>query len=132
MLQNKLGLMAAILLRNVCSQAGSVLGKAPTDLAMPDEVELIFNHNARSHYRSPLTRDWRIGDDMEEWLIDAIDGSNKEVLVAFKSSVFRGLRIAQALIAAQQRGVHVAVVLENNYRQAWSKLRPSRLNRRSK
>ena len=41
-------------------------------------------------------------------------------------------KIAQALITAQQRGVHVAVVLENNYSQAWSKLRPSRLNRRGR
>jgi len=41
-------------------------------------------------------------------------------------------RIAEALISAQQRGVHVAVVLENNYSQAWSKLQPSRLNRQSR
>ena len=41
-------------------------------------------------------------------------------------------KIAQALIAAQQRGVHVAVVLENNYRQAWSEQRPSRLNKRER
>ena len=41
-------------------------------------------------------------------------------------------RIAQALIAAQQRGIRVAVVMENNYRQAWSEQRHSRLNPRER
>ena len=41
-------------------------------------------------------------------------------------------RIAQALIAAQQRGIRVAVVLENNYRKAWSEQRPGLLNPRER
>ena len=41
-------------------------------------------------------------------------------------------RIAQALITGQQRGIRVAVVMENNYRQAWSEQRPSRLNPRER
>ena len=57
MLKNKLGWMAAVLLWSGCIQAGSTVGKAPTDLEMPDEIEVIFNHNARSRYRSPLTGD---------------------------------------------------------------------------
>ena len=130
MLKNTLGWMAAVLLCSGCSQAGSVVGKAPPDLTRPKQIDVVFNHNARSRYRSPLTGDWRNGDDMEAWLIDAIDGAKKEVLVAVQELSLP--RIAQALIAAQQRGVHVAVVLENNYSQAWSKLRPSRLNRRGR
>ena len=62
----------------------------------------------------------------EVWLIKAIDGANEEELVADQELSLP--RIAQALIAAQQRGIRVAVVLENNYRQAWSEQRPSRLN----
>ena len=130
MLKNTLGWMAAVLLCSGCSQAGSVVGKAPPDLTRPKQIDVVFNHNARSRYRSPLTGDWRNGDDMEAWLIDAIDGAKKEVLVAVQELSLP--KIAQALIAAQQRGVHVAVVLENNYSQAWSKLRPSRLNRRGR
>ena len=41
-------------------------------------------------------------------------------------------RVAQALIAAKHRGVLVQVILENNYRQAWSEQRPSRLNQRER
>ena len=53
---------------------------------------------------------------MEAWLIEAIDGATKEVLVAIQELSLP--RIAQALITAQQRGIRVAVVMENNYRQA--------------
>ena len=130
MLKNTLGWMAAVLLCSGCSQAGSVVGKAPPDLTRPHQIDVVFNHNARSSYRSPLTGDWRNGDDMEAWLIDAIDGANEEVLVAVQELNLP--KVAQALIAAQQRGVDVAVVLENNYSQAWSQLRPSRLNRRGR
>ena len=65
---------------------------------------------------------------LKAWLIEAIDGATEEVLVAVQKLNLP--RIAQALIAAQQRGLQVAVVLENNYRQAWSEQRPSRLNPR--
>ena len=130
MLKNTLGWMAAVLLCSGCSQAGSVVGKAPPDLTRPHQIDVVFNHNARSSYLSPLTGDWRNGDDMEAWLIDAIDGANEEVLVAVQELNLP--KVAQALIAAQQRGVDVAVVLENNYSKAWSQLRPSRLNRRGR
>ena len=101
MQKSKLGLIAAALLCSGCSQAGSVVGTAPADLAMPKQIDVVFNHNAKSHYRSPLTGDWRNGDDMEAWLNEAIDGATEEVLVAVQELSLP--RIAQALIAAQQR-----------------------------
>ena len=67
---------------------------------------------------------------MEAWLIEAIDGATKEVLVAIQELSLP--RIAQALITAQQRGIRVAVMMENNYMQAGSELRPSRLNPRER
>ena len=66
MLKSKLGLIAAALLCSCCSQAGSVLGENPTDLAMPEQIDVVFNHNGTSRYRSPLTGDWLNGDDLEE------------------------------------------------------------------
>ena len=129
MLKNTLGWMAATLVCGGCSQPGSIVGMAPAELAMPDQIEVVFNHNPRPRYRSPLTGEWRNGNDMEAWLIEAIDGATEEVLVAVQELSLP--RIARALIAAQQRGIRVAVVLENNYRQAWSEQRPSRLNQRA-
>ena len=130
MLKSKLGWIAAVVLCSGCSQAGSVVGRAPVDLAMPEQIGVVFNHNATSRYRSPLTGEWRNGDDLEAWLIAAIDAANKEVLVAVQELSLP--RIARALVAAQQRGVRVAVVLENSYSQAWSEQRPSRLKQRDR
>ena len=67
---------------------------------------------------------------MNAWLIEAIDVANEEVLVAVQELSLP--KIAQALIAAQQRGIRVAVVLEHNYRRAWSEQRPSRLKPRER
>ena len=128
MLKSTLGVIAVAVLCSGCSQAGSVVGTAPAALAMPKKIEVVFNHNPRSRYRSPLTGEWRNGDDMEAWLIAAIDAANEEVLVAVQELTLP--KIAQALIAAHNRGVRVAVVLENHYSQAWSEQRPSRLNQR--
>ena len=130
MVQSRLGLIAALLLCGGCSQAGSVVGHGPADLALPDQIDVVFNHNAASRYRSPLTGAWRNGDDLEQWLIAAINTANEEVLVAVQELSLP--RIAKALIAAQQRGVHVAVLLENNYSHAWSEQRPSGLNKRDR
>ena len=130
MLKNTLGLMTASLVCGCCSQAGSIMGTASAEQAMHEQIDVVFNHNTRSRYRSPFTGDWRNGDDMEAWLIEAIDGATKEVLVAIQELSLP--RIAQALNTAQQRGVRVAVMMENNYRQAWSEQRPSRLNPRER
>jgi phosphatidylserine/phosphatidylglycerophosphate/cardiolipin synthase-like enzyme len=130
MLKSKLALMAAALLCSGCSQAGSVVGESPGALALPNKIDVVFNHNATSRYRSPLTGAWRNGDDLEQWLIAAIDASKQEVLVAVQELSLP--RIAQALIAAKQRGVLVQVILENNYSTAWSEQRPSRLNQRER
>ena len=130
MLKNTLGWMSAALVCGGCSQPGSIVGMAPAELPMPKQIDVVFNHNARSRYRSPLTGEWRNGDDMEAWLIEAIDGATEEVLVAVQELSLPG--VAQALIAAKHRGVLVQVILENNYRQAWSEQRPSRLNQRER
>ena len=100
MLKSQLGWMAAALLCSGFSQAGSAVGTAPADLVMPEQIDVVFNHNDRSRYSSPLTGNWRNGDDMEAWLIEAIDAANEEVLVAVQELSLP--RIAQAPIAAQQ------------------------------
>ena len=56
-------------------------------------------------YRSPLTGEWRNSDDMEAWLIEAIDGATEEVLVAVQKLSLP--RVAQALIVAKQRGIRL-------------------------
>ena len=46
MLKNTLGWMAAALVCGGCSQPGSIVGMAPAELAMPKQIDVVFNHNA--------------------------------------------------------------------------------------
>ena len=108
-----------------CSQAGRIVGAAPADLAQPEGIEVLFNHRDGRRYRSPLTGSWRNGDDLEQALVDAIDAAESEVLVAIQQLTLP--RIAKALIAAQQRGATVHVVLENTYSTPWSRQLPVHL-----
>ena len=106
------------LLASSCSQAGVVLGQMPIDLTLPNGIEVGFNHRRGDRYRSPLSGDWRNGDNLEQMLIDAIQSAEKEILVAVQELSLP--RIAQSLVAASQRGVNVNVILENNYSTPWS------------
>ena len=85
MLKNTLGWMAAALICGACSQPGSIVGMAPAELPMPKQIDVIFNHNARSRYRSPLTEEWRNGDDMEAWLIEPLMAPPRRCWWPFRS-----------------------------------------------
>ena len=106
------------LLASSCSQAGVVLGQMPIDLTLPNGIDVGFNHRTGDRYRSPLSGDWRNGDNLEQMLIDAIQSAEEEILVAVQELSLP--RIAQSLVAASQRGVNVNVILENNYSTPWS------------
>ena len=87
MLKNTLGWMAAALDCGGCSQPGSIVGMAPAELAMPKQIDVVFNHNARSRYRSPLTGEWRNGDD----ILKPLMAPPRRCWWPFRSSVFRRL-----------------------------------------
>ena len=106
------------LLASGCSQTGVVLGKPPVDLSLPEGFDVGFNHRSVSRYRSPLTGEWRNGDNIEQMLIDAIRSAEEEILVAIQELSLP--RIAQSLVAASRKGVNVKVILENNYSTPWS------------
>ena len=108
-----------------CSQPGEVIGSAPSPLPWPSAIEVRFNHRDGSRYRSPLSHQWRNGDDFEHHLVERINGATKEVLVAIQELTLP--RIASALLRAHQRGVSVQVVLENNYSAPWAELHDSDL-----
>ena len=118
-------LVAALLIGSGCSQQGRVIGSTAPELRQPPQIEVLFNHRGNSSYRSPLTGRWRQGDDLEQFLIEAIEGAQQEVLVAVQELTLPG--IATALIAAQDRGLTVQVVLENSYSTPWSDQQPSHL-----
>ena len=119
-------LITALLISSGCSQQGRVIGgSAAAELPQAPGIELLFNHSNNSSYRSPLTGRWRNGDDLERFLIEAIDAAQQEVLVAVQELTLPG--IATALIAARDRGLTVQVVLENTYSTPWREQQPTHL-----
>ena len=65
-------LVAALLISSGCSQQGRVIGSTAPELRQPPQIEVLFNHRGNSSYRSPLTGRWRQGDDLEQFLIEAL------------------------------------------------------------
>ena len=109
-----------------CSQRGELVGAASVGvLNLPGQIAVGFNHHQHNRYQSPISGEWRDGDDIEQMLVQAIEVAQHEILVAVQE--LSAPRIAEALIAAQHRGVTVRVILENNYSTPWTEQTPSQL-----
>ena len=120
-----LPLVLALTLCCGCSQQGRLLGAPAPDLENANGIDVAFNHRTNGRYRSPLTKQWRNGDDLEQLLIGAIDAAEQSVQIAVQELTLP--RVAFALIQAQKRGLRVQIVLENTYNTAWSEQQVSHL-----
>jgi phosphatidylserine/phosphatidylglycerophosphate/cardiolipin synthase-like enzyme len=93
---------------------------------LPEGVEVAFNHRSSAQYRSPISGQWRQGDDLEALILDSIGQARQEILVAVQELSLP--RVAEALVRRHQQGLRVRVVLENTYSQPWSEQHASDLN----
>ena len=118
-------LLLPLLLCCGCSRPGEIVGAVKADLPLQPGFALGFNHRDGSHYQSPLTGHWRNGDDLEQLIVDAIEGADTSLLVAAQELSLPSL--ARQLIVAHRRGVEVKLVLENSYSTPWSDQQPSHL-----
>ncbi|WP_231901230.1 phospholipase D-like domain-containing protein, partial [Prochlorococcus sp. MIT 1303] len=109
-----------------CSKVGSIQGNAPTELPLPERIQVVFNHRDLARYRSPLNDQWRNGDNLEKFVITAIEKAQQEILVAVQELSLPG--VADALVAAKQRGVTVQMVIENSFSQPWGDLHEADLS----
>ena len=115
------------LLCSSCSQPGRIIGSRPAELSMPPGIQVAFNHREAGRYQSPLSGDWRDGDDLEQFIVSAIEQAETSLLVAVQELSLA--RLATSLIEAKQRGVNVQLVLENNYSSPWTEQQPTHLPR---
>ena len=106
------------------------MGEALPPAEQPSTLSVHFNHREQVRYRSPVSGEWRNGDNLEALLIEAIDSAEEKVLVAVQE--LTRPPIARALIAAHQRNVDVRLILENNYSTPWSRQLPSHLTERQR
>jgi len=119
-------LLLALALQGCGIATARLSGPRAAALPLPPGIRGAFNHRGEVRYRSPVSGQWRQGDDLEAMLLESIAAARREVLVAVQELSLS--RVAQALVAAHQRGVRVAVVLENGYSAPWSRLHPADLN----
>ncbi|WP_442867082.1 phospholipase D-like domain-containing protein [Anabaena sp. CS-542/02] len=99
--------------------------------ALPQDplVKVYFNHSPSAKYREPYRLQTRLGDNLEQQIIDTISRATSTVDVAIQE--LRLPKIAQALVARQKAGVRVRVILEDNYSRPWSSLTPAEVRKLS-
>ena len=108
-----------------CSHSGTLIARPSKAFSFPGPITVYFNHRREGRYLSPITGQWRDGDNLEALLLNEINGAKHEILIAVQE--LSRPTIAKALVTSQQRQVDVRVVLENNYSQPWSQQLASHL-----
>lgn len=111
-------LTGVIMLGGCGNASASLSGGRLERLPLPAGIRVAFNHRATQRYRSPISGQWRQGDDLEAMILEAIRGAQHEILVAVQELSLPD--VARALVDSRARGVQVRVILENTYSSPWS------------
>lgn len=90
----------------------------PTPLPQDLLVQVYFNHTESSEYKESYRQQKRLGDDLEQKIVEAITKANSTIDVAVQE--LRLPKIAQAVVERRKAGVKVRVILENTYSRPWS------------
>jgi competence ComEA-like helix-hairpin-helix protein len=95
----------------------NVIQNRPQPLPQDQYVQVYFNYNQAqgSNYTDPYRQINRPGDNLEQVIIDNINSAKSSIDLAVQE--LRLPAIAQALVARQQQGIKVRVILENIYNQ---------------
>ena len=117
-----LGPLVSLLLGGCGPAPAALSGGSPRALPLPPGIRVAFNHRGDSRYRSPVSGQWRQGDDLEALLLESIREARQEILVAVQELSLPA--VAEALVERHRRGVRVRVVLENLYSTPWSQQHP--------
>jgi competence ComEA-like helix-hairpin-helix protein len=81
-------------------------------------VQVYMNHNPVATYREPYRPQTRLGDNLEQVIIDQIRLAKSSIDIAVQE--LRSPLIAQALRDRHRAGVRVRLILENTYSRPWS------------
>ncbi|MGL6284810.1 MAG: phospholipase D-like domain-containing protein, partial [Microcoleaceae cyanobacterium] len=87
----------------------------PTAEPLPQDnlIEVYFNHSPANVYTEPYRQKTRLGDNLEQIIIDQINQAKYSIDIAVQE--WRLPNIAKAVVAKQKAGVKVRVILENIY-----------------
>ncbi|MBD2205391.1 helix-hairpin-helix domain-containing protein [Calothrix sp. FACHB-1219] len=104
--------------------------KLPEPLPQDPFVQVYFNNSQSSEFSEPYRQQTRLGDNLEQQIVNAISQAKSTVDVAVQE--LRLPKVAQALAARQKAGVKVRVILENTYSRAWSSFTPEEISKLEK
>jgi phosphatidylserine/phosphatidylglycerophosphate/cardiolipin synthase-like enzyme len=94
----------------------SLLPPLPQD----PQIQVYFNHSQAALYTDPYRDQKRLGDDLEQIVIDAIAAAQTSIDVAVHEIGLPGVAIA--LQKQHQAGVAVRVIVENQYSRSMGQL----------
>jgi competence ComEA-like helix-hairpin-helix protein len=114
----KLLLLGCTIGLTACQTAKPVTLKQLEPLPQDPNIQVFTNHNPAHRFKDVYLQRERLGDDLEQVILAAINSAQTSIDIAVQE--FRLPRIAQALKAKQQAGVAIRVIMENTYRQPHS------------
>jgi phosphatidylserine/phosphatidylglycerophosphate/cardiolipin synthase-like enzyme len=91
-------------------------------LPQDPQIQVYFNHSEASAYTEPYRQQYRLGDDLEQVVVQEIASAQRSIDVAMHELNLP--RVAVALKQKHDAGVQVRVVVENTYRRPLSQLTP--------
>ncbi len=95
-------------------------GKLRTIEPLPQhpQIQVYMNQSEANYYTDPYRNKTRLGDNIEQVIIDAIKRAKRSVDVAVQE--FRLPGIAKAMIEKRNQGVRVRLIIENTYNKGYS------------
>lgn len=105
------------------AQSPIVGSPALTPLPQDPSIQVYFNHAASASYTEPYRHQTRLGDDLEQRVVEAIATAQTSIDVAVHELTLP--QIAQALAKQQQAGITVRVIVEHTYARPLSQVTAS-------
>lgn len=97
---------------------GAAVAPLLPPLPQDPQIQVYFNQSQSASYREPYRDQSRLGDNLEQVMVDAIQSAKVSVDLAVQE--LRLPRVAAALKAKHQAGVQVRVIIENTYNRTLS------------
>jgi phosphatidylserine/phosphatidylglycerophosphate/cardiolipin synthase-like enzyme len=110
------GLWGLLYWRRGSTQAAPLLESLPQD----PNIQVYFNHSQAAAYTEPYRQQYRLGDNLEQMVIEAISTAQHSIDVA--AHELNLPQIAMALSQRHQAGIKVRLIVENTYRQPLSQI----------
>jgi competence ComEA-like helix-hairpin-helix protein len=120
-----IGLLLALVLR--WFQSPDLNAQRMKTLTQHSLIQVYTNHNPATSYREPYRKQTRLGDNLEQIIVEQIQQARSSIEVAVQE--LRSPLIAQALRDRHRAGVRVRVAIENTYSRPWSSITPTEVQK---